>query len=46
MWKWVSETWHCLSVGYGDVGREDRSGERRGVKVETGGGGEEQEREE
>lgn len=35
MWKWVSGTWHCLSVGYGDVGREDRARERRGVKVET-----------
>lgn len=50
VWKWVSGTWHCLAVGYGDVGREDRARERRGKKVETaergGGGGEEKEREE
>lgn len=35
MWKWVSGTWDSLAVGYGDVGREDRERERRGVKVET-----------
>lgn len=31
----LSGTWHCLAVGYGDVGREDRERERRGVKAET-----------
>lgn len=31
----MSGTWESLAVGYGDVGKEDREIERRGVIVET-----------
>lgn len=30
-----SGRWRCLSVGHGNVGREDRAGGKRGVKAET-----------
>lgn len=35
-WKWVSGIWDSLTVENVDVGREDREGERRGKRAETG----------